>query len=168
MKARILYMLDNAARHVRDPLETPVSRFHHMGPVSSGYFGGSFLHLTESKSSQFAGAERGHGGSSRTGPAPSMEPPEFGEPSSLGEGAAFRRRFGLPVRTQPAIPDRDRSRLALEAIAEGLHELSDAFEREKLVNVAEALATLQVLPLPPPRTTTTIPEASPPSQSSPS
>jgi len=54
----------------------------------------------------------------------------------------FHDSFGHPVEIRPTMPDQKTAELRLELIAEELAELRDAFERNDLIEIADALGDL--------------------------
>ena len=68
-----------------------------------------------------------------------MSTPEFHEPSTLRDVAAFHRLFKAPVVANPAIPDVKRCALRVNLLQEELNELKAAIEQKDLVEVADAL-----------------------------
>lgn len=55
----------------------------------------------------------------------------------------FQRRFNHPVLETPTIIDFDRANLRYELLSEELKELADAFNKQDLIGIADALGDLQ-------------------------
>ena len=69
---------------------------------------------------------------------------EFTEPTQLADVATFKRWFRLPFLVRPGIPSQRRGRLVCDLMREELCGLRNAVENDDVVEVAEALAALQV------------------------
>lgn len=54
----------------------------------------------------------------------------------------FHKEFGITINTIPRIPDKKEQELRIRLIEEELMELNEAFERNDMVEVADAIADL--------------------------
>lgn len=68
---------------------------------------------------------------------------KFNEPQALTSVAKFHDTFGLPVLSEPQIPDEKRCALRISLLQEELNELKEALDNDDLVETADALADLQ-------------------------
>ncbi len=67
----------------------------------------------------------------------------FDEPAALTGVAAFHDVFGMPVLSEPTIPDEKRCNLRVALLQEELDELKTAILENDIVGVADALSDLQ-------------------------
>ena len=63
--------------------------------------------------------------------------------NALSQVAEFHSTFKHPIVSKPAIPNKERSQLRIELLAEELKELQEAVNDNDLIEIADALCDLQ-------------------------
>lgn len=70
---------------------------------------------------------------------------KFEEATPLNSVAEFHHTFGAPILDKPQIPSKERCDLRVSLLQEELDELKEAIQNNDIVEIADALADLQVI-----------------------